>query len=336
MPAVSVVIPAYNAETTIERAVRSMLDQTLIDIEVVVVDDGSTDGTSAVVRAIVDPRLRLHVLPHRGVCAAANAALALALAPIVARMDADDYSHPERLERQLEYLQTHGLDAVGCQVRIVNERGEPVEGLRRYERWINQEALTCEQIHALRFVEYPLANPTLLARREFFELGYREGPSPEESFPEDYDLMLRAADRGMRFGKVAGPLLDWIDHGDRLTRTDRRYSPAAFDRCRRTHLLAGPLAEVDEVDLAGVGQTGKPWLWWLQAEGIRVRRAYDINPRKWGVEIHGVLVQDGDAMPPADGVPMLVAVGSEGARETLTPHLTQRGYELGRDAWFVA
>ncbi len=336
MPVVSVILPAYNAAPTIERAVRSMLAQTLQDIEVVVVDDGSTDDTEALVRAINDSRLKLHEQPHRGVCTAANAALAMTSSPLVARMDADDYSHPERLERQLAYLQTHGLDVVGSQVRILDADGRPVEGLRRYERWINQETLTEQQIDALRFVEYPLANPTLLARREFYELGYREASSAEESFPEDYDLMLRAAERGMRFGKMAEPLLDWIDHGDRLTRTDPRYSPEAFDRCRRTHLLVGPLAGLEEVDLAGVGQTGKPWLRWLQAEGLRVRRAYDINPRKWGVTIHGVRVRDGDTMPLADGVPILVAVGSAGARETLTPHLRRRGYELGRDAWFVA
>lgn len=330
-PQVSVVIPAYNAAPTIGRAVRSILAQTVCDIEVVVVDDGSTDPTAALVEAINDPRIKLHRAPHRGVVAAANLATKQSAAPLIARMDADDCAGPTRLERQLALLRQESLDAIGCQVRIVDKDGKSVEGLERYQRWINEETLTPASIAALRFVEYPVANPTLLARRGFFELGYRDGP-----FPEDYDLFLRAANAGMRFGKVAQPLVDWHDHGRRLTRTDPRYSPAAFDRCRKTHLLTGPLAGVAEVDLAGVGQTGKPWLRWLQSEGLTVRRAYDINPRKHGAVIHGVRVDDPQQMPPADGVPMLIAVGSEGAREVITPDLLERGYTPGGDAWFVA
>ncbi|TWT33696.1 Hyaluronan synthase [Posidoniimonas corsicana] len=328
---IAIVIPARNAAATVGRAVRSMLDQTVHDVEVVVVDDGSTDQTAAAAQAIDGTRLRVIRQPHRGVAAAANAALAATSAPLVARMDADDYSHPTRLARQLELLERRQLDVVGCQVNIVDEAGRPIDNLRRYQRWINEETATPEQILALRFVEYPLANPTLLARREFFELGYREG-----AFPEDYDLMLRGAAAGMRFGKAAEPLLDWIDHDRRLTRSHERYTPEAFDRCRRTHLLAGPLAGVSSVDLAGVGQTGKPWLRWLQSEGLTVRRAYDINPRKHGAVIHGVRVDDPQQMPPADGTPLLIAVGSEGARGVITPDLLARGYVLGHDAWFVA
>lgn len=331
MPRVSVVIPAYNAERTIERAVRSMLAQSYSDLEVIVVDDGSTDGTVEVVCSIDDPRLRLIEQPHAGVCSAANAALAASDCPLLARMDSDDVSHPTRLVKQVDWLEQHNLDVVGCQVSIVEPAGSQSEGWRRYARWLNDETLTEQAIHALRFVEYPLANPTLLARREFFELGYHQGP-----FPEDYDLMLRGAAAGLRFGKVPEVLVDWIDHPGRLTRTDPRYSPEAFDRCRRTHLLAGPLNDMTEADLAGVGQTGKPWLRWLQSEGLTVRRAYDINPRKHGAVIHGVRVDDPQEMLPADGTPLVIAVGSEGAREVITPDLVAWGYVLGGDAWFVA
>ena len=65
--------------------------------------------------------------------------------------------------------------------------------MRRYERWINEETVDGEQISALRFVEFPLVNPTILARRSYFELGFCDS-----DFPEDYDLMLRAAAHGAR------------------------------------------------------------------------------------------------------------------------------------------
>jgi glycosyltransferase involved in cell wall biosynthesis len=331
MPEVSVVLPVFNSAATIVRAVESILDQSMRDLELVVVDDGSTDATADAVRKMSDPRLKLVDGPHRGVASAANTGTSLATAPIIARMDADDYSYPQRLEKQLQLLYGQGLDVVGCQVRILNESLEAAASMRRYQRWINEETICEEQILALRFVEFPIVNPTILARRSYFELGFRN-----DDLPEDYDLMLRAAARGMRFGKVDAVLLDWTDHPGGLTRTDSRYSPESFMQCRRQHLLDGPLRDVATVDLSGVGQTGKPWLRWLQDQNISVRNGYDIHPRKVNREIHGVRISHPDDMPAADGTPLLIAVGADKARDVILPQIISRGYESGRDAWFVA
>jgi len=331
MPEVTVVLPAFNASGTVQRAVRSILDQSLADLELIVADDGSTDDTVAAVARNDDPRLRIAEYPHRGVAATVNSATRLARAPLIARMDADDVAHPNRLDQQLRLLRDQALDAVGCQVRILNRSGKATESMRRYERWINEETTTPEQIAALRFVELPLVNPTILARRSYFELGFRDN-----ELPEDYDLMLRAAACGMRFGKVARVLFDWIDGPDRLTRSDPRYSAQAFTRCRQTHLRAGPLRDVDQVDLWGIGRTGKPWLRWLQSEGITVRRGYDVNSRKGGVRIHDVPIAHPEILPAADGTPLMIAVGAAGARDVILPQIQSCGYISGRDAWFVA
>lgn len=331
MPEVSVVLPAFNAATTVARAIDSMLEQTLRDLELIVVDDGSTDGTADVVARIADPRLKLCLGGHRGVAAAANTGTRLASAPLIARMDADDFSHPRRLERQLESLHRHDLDVVGCRVRILDESGRSVPTMSRYERWINEETIAEEKIAALRFVELPIVNPTILARRDYFEMGFRDG-----DLPEDYDLMLRAANQGLRFGKVPEVLFDWHDRPQGLTRTDSRYTPEAFTRCRQTHLLSGPLRDVECVDLWGVGQTGKPWLRWLRSQQITVRCAYDVSTRKIGGTIHEVPILHPDDMPASDGTPLVIAVGAAGARELILPHIQSRGYTAGKDAWFVA
>jgi glycosyltransferase involved in cell wall biosynthesis len=311
--------------------VGSILDQTLRAIELIVLDDGSTDETVAVVGKFGDPRLRLIQYAHLGVATAANAATELAVAPLIARMDADDFAYPLRLEKQLPLLHQQNLDVVGCQVRILNESSREVGSMQRYQRWINQETIDSRQISALRFVEFPLVNPTILARRSYFEMGFRDC-----DLPEDYDLMLRAAAQGMRFGKVDEVLLDWTDHPGRLTRTDSRYTSEAFTRCRQQHLLAGPLRDVDCVDLWGVGDTGKPWLRWLQAQNITVRRGYDINQRKVNEIIHGVCIAHPSEMPSADGTPLVIAVGAEDARKLILPEILSRGYVAGGDAWFVA
>ena len=331
MPDVSVVLPVFNSVRTIRRAVRSILDQTMPDLELIVVDDGSTDGTVSVLYQVNDPRLQVVKCSHRGVAETANTGSEIAVAPLIARMDADDIAYPLRLELQVRWLHEQELDVVGCQVRIVTESRRIASSMDRYQRWINQETNDHEQIMALRFVEFPLVNPTILARRSYFEMGFSAG-----EYPEDYDLMLRAAEQGFRFGKVPEILFDWSDHSGRLTRTDSHYSPNAFMHCRRKHLLASPLRDVRCVDLWGIGPTGKSWLRWLQAQEIVVRRGFDVNERKVNKVIRDVPVLHPDEMPNADGTPLVIAVGAAGARKPILAHIENRGYMTGHDAWFVA
>lgn len=331
MPKVSVILPVFNAASTVERAVRSVLNQDLQDLELIAVNDGSTDSTRSILDAIDDPRLRLIEQQHAGVVVASNRAFQESLSPLVARMDADDYAHPTKLSSQIELLETHDLDVVGCQVSIVDSSGSTVDSMSRYARWINEETLTHAQIMANRFVELPIVNPTILARRQYLEIGFRSN-----DLPEDYDLMLRAARVGMRFGKVPSLLFDWTDRAGRLTRTDDRYSREAFDACRRHHLLSGPLANAPCVDLWGIGQTGKPWMRWLQKHQIMIRHAFDVNQRVIGQRVHGCVVQSPDQLTNADGTPLMIAVGADGARELIREHITLRGYQPGCNAWFVA
>lgn len=331
MPLISVVLPAYNAESTIERAVASILSQTHTQIELIVIDDGSTDATASIASRISDPRLRVLTCDHMGVALATNFGVAQSQGSYIARMDADDFSYSSRLEAQVRLIESQALDVVGCQVRILGATGQPVESLQRYQSWINEETLTPEQIAAFRFVEFPLVNPTILARRRYFELGFEDN-----DLPEDYDLMLRAACMGMNFGKVPRVLLDWSDLPNRVTRNDTRYSEQAFMKCRRHHLRNGPLAHVKEVDVWGAGATGKPWIRWLESVGVSVRHAIEVNQRKVGERIHGVPVISPSAMPSCDGIPLVVAVGAAGARPLILDHIRERGYTPGVETWFVA
>lgn len=336
-PAVSVILPAYQAEATIEGAARSILAGSFEDIELVIVDDGSTDRTAECASALAatDPRVRLIVREHSGVAGAANAAVAESRAPLIARMDADDLAHPERLAQQIHLLERDRLDVVGSQVQIVDVEGRPVATMERYQRWING-VTEHEAIVAMRFIELPLVNPTVLARRAVFEMGFRTAADEADAFPEDYDWFLRAVASGARFGKVTASLLDWTESPERLTRRHPAYTREAFDRCRRTHLLSGPLSGVGEVDLWGVGRTGRPWLRWLRSSGLAVRAVYDVSPRLVNNTVQGHAVMHPDDLPAADGVTMIVAVGAQGARELIAPALLVRGYVAGEDAWFVA
>lgn len=114
-------MPCYNAQATVGRAIESIQQQSLSTWELIVVDDGSTDQSAERIDTIAktDHRIRLLQQEHQGVVAASNAGFALAQAPLIARMDADDVSLPDRLVKQSLYLEQHpDVDAVSCLARF--------------------------------------------------------------------------------------------------------------------------------------------------------------------------------------------------------------------------
>lgn len=114
---ISVILPTYNRRALLMRALRSVLDQTHADLECIVVDDGSTDGTEAAVRALSDPRIRYVHQENAGACAARNHGVDLAQGAYIAFQDSDDVWHAEKLEKQLALLKKTGADAVACAMR---------------------------------------------------------------------------------------------------------------------------------------------------------------------------------------------------------------------------
>jgi glycosyltransferase involved in cell wall biosynthesis len=130
-PVVTVGLSCFNEETFVAHAISSILAQTLGDWELIAIDDGSSDATANVLRKVSDPRVRVIVDgQHKGLAARLNEIVALAAGRYVARMDADDVSHPCRLEGQVKYLELHPeIDVLGTGMAIIDRRGQ-VSGLR--------------------------------------------------------------------------------------------------------------------------------------------------------------------------------------------------------------
>ncbi|MCA1832725.1 MAG: glycosyltransferase [Actinobacteria bacterium] len=141
MPRVSVVMPVYDVERYVGKAVGSVLGQTFRDIELIVVDDGSHDGTADAVEATNDPRVRLVRAEHEGYVAATNRGMALATGELIARADGDDVYDPRLFERQIEVLDANPrTSAVGAWARQFGGEQQwwrtptDPEGIRRFLR----------------------------------------------------------------------------------------------------------------------------------------------------------------------------------------------------------
>ena len=189
VPAVSVITPVRNGERWLAEACSSVLAQTLTDIELIIVDDGSDDGTPGIARALAaaDARVRHATQPPQGLVAALNLGLRIAAAPLIARLDADDIALPDRLARQAAFLAANPTTLLlGTWADTIDERGSRI-GRREPE--------TAPQRLAEILVERnPFIHSTVMMRAAAVRGvgGYRHSCEAAE----DYDLWLRLAEHG--------------------------------------------------------------------------------------------------------------------------------------------
>jgi len=332
-PEISVLLPVRDAAATLDDALGSLVAQTFGDLEILAVDDRSSDGSGEKLRAWSreDPRVIALDSPGRGIVGALNHALAHARGRIVARHDADDVALPERLAAQRDLLvRLGGGHVVSCLVETFPQEGLG-EGMRRYERWVNG-LVRHEDIRRELFVESPVPHPTaVLFARDLRRLGGYRDPG----WPEDYDLWLRACAWGFRFEKVPATLLRWRDGRMRHSRVSPVYARDRFLAAKAHHLPALWLDGRREVRIWGAGAVGGRLARLLAGEGVRVCEFVDVDPRRIGRTRRGVRVIPPDRLE-REGPPLLVAVGSRGARESIRAHLDAHAWEEGGSYLVVA
>lgn len=332
VPAISIVLPVRNAAATLPRALGSVRSQCWPDWELIAVDDGSADATPDLLRAAAgeDARVRLLSPGRVGLVAALNLGLQAARGEFIARMDADDEMHPDRLAAQAERLRREpALGLVGCLVAFGGDR-EAQAGYAAHVDWMN--ALVSPEAIALnRFVESPLAHPSVMFRRELVARhgGYRAG-----DYPEDYELWLRWLDAGVRMAKVPEVLLMWHDDAARLSRTDPRYGPEAFFRLKAEWIARWLRREIDparKIFVWGAGRPTRLRAAHLQTHGVTIAGYVDIDPRKIGQTVHGLPVIAPAALPERERAFVLSYVANRGARDWIRAELQRQGRAEGRD-----
>ncbi|MBQ7568092.1 glycosyltransferase [bacterium] len=338
MSSISVLMPVYNGEKYLAKAIKSILWQTWQDWELVIIDDGSQDGSLNCARSFAaqDSRLRVIERPHRGIVETLNEGLRLCSAPWIARMDSDDISAPRRLQRQWEFCTAHTeLSAIGSFVRIFPRQGRSL-GVRRYERWLNRYWQS-EDLARDIFVESPLVHPSVLMRRsDIIEAGgYRDTP-----WPEDYDLWMRLWIRGRQFAKVPEVLFFWRDTPQRLTRTDARCRHSCLRNLKLHYLMRRyfPQCQPDSgnppgrpVLVWGAGSNGKDLVKDLRRLGLQVSGFVDSCPARCGQTILGLPVQHDSQARLERGEFVIMAVSNPYFRADIRRRLNDLGAREGTD-----
>lgn len=183
-PLITVAMPVFNAGQYLKPALLSIINQTYSNWQLLIMDDGSTDGCFDNLSELSDSRIRLiRDGENKGIAVRLNQAIALSQGELFARMDSDDISHPQRFEQQVKYLQDNAqIDLVGVRALRINQQGK-VTGSFPFRA-------THDEICAKPWLGFYLAHPTWMGRLEWFKK--YQYTIPQSYYSEDYDLLLRS------------------------------------------------------------------------------------------------------------------------------------------------
>ena len=261
-----------NEERFVEQALRSILDQTFRDLELIAIDDGSTDGTSSVLArvAAADERVRIIQLAGGGVVDALNAGCATAAGTYIARMDADDVSLPERIVRQVDELDRRPeLGVVGTRVRYIDAHNRAVG--------VWDVPVGAQLVHWSLAFGTPIAHPSVMMRRDVLPPGPYRSAAPHA---EDYDLWIRLAQHTI-LDNLGERLVERRVHGASVSDRHEEAQRASTIRLQQ-RAIADVLGR--EPSSSRVEALSHPQSWLeLLAAALLIARLYLASPRGEGV-----------------------------------------------------
>lgn len=211
-PKISILMPCYNNAPYVAEAIESMLNQTFTDFELIVLDDCSSDNSEEVIKSFTDKRIVYHRNEQNtGLANNLNIGLQMARGKLIARMDGDDISLPERLQTQVDFLEAHpDIDLCSCGMEMFGKDNKV---------WLREP--DPEDVKITMLFYSPILHASAMWHREAFDrhgLIYRQ-----EAFPaEDYDLWARAVANGCRLANIPQVLYRYRIHGEQVTKTDDR------------------------------------------------------------------------------------------------------------------
>lgn len=206
----SVIVPCFNGSKWLGLAILSLLNQSYREIEILVYDDGSTDNSGKILQAMSRRDSRIRIISsdtNKGIVNALNSLIKESNGEYIARMDADDFSLPDRISKQVRYIKEKDLDLCGSWFIEIGQ------GLSRTVRW----TFETDAVHAALIFQNSILHPTVLAKRDLFtSLLYRE----DYLLAEDYDLFSRAS-QSYRLGNLPEVTLRYRRHFAQATQLKR-------------------------------------------------------------------------------------------------------------------
>ena len=224
-PLISVILPVYNAEKFLNESINSILEQTYTHFELIIVNDGSTDGSQAIIEHYSDPRIKnIFHTQNKGLVASLNIAIVSAKGDMIVRMDADDIAFKDRVQKQVQYLLDHpAIDIVGTHAVFFETNTQ--SPMANWELDLN--TITPSSIKKALTWENCMIHPSICMRSEIAKsLLYNE----HQKNYEDYDLWLRATADNINIAKIDESLLYYRVQPNSITQSSIRKENFYFQK----------------------------------------------------------------------------------------------------------
>ena len=211
-PDISVVMSVFNGGDYLRKSIESILNQSYLNFEFIIIDDGSTDTSLEIIKSYKDNRIVLINRKNKGFITSLNEGIEKSKGKYIARMDADDISFPSRLEKQFDFIEKNNLDICGGHYLLINKNGK-INGL-------NVVPTSHKMCTLSLFFKVPFAHPSVMIRKQFLDENSLEYGQSSYKIAEDLDLWLRMHRCGARFGNVDSTVLKYRIHSDSLTKVN--------------------------------------------------------------------------------------------------------------------
>ena len=200
---ISVILPVYNGEKYLKKAIDSILNQSYQNFEFIIINDGSKDNSINIINqyAITDSRIRVINRKNLGLIATLNEAIEQSRGKYIARMDQDDISLSKRLQLQYDYMSKNNLDICGGDFIIINEKGKRIG--------VGIVPKTYEEIVLTLGFNVPFAHPSVLIKKEFLIKNKLKYGKDGKKYAEDLDMWMMMFNMGATFGNVNDEVLKY-------------------------------------------------------------------------------------------------------------------------------
>lgn len=320
---------AYNAFPYITEAVESVLASSYVDFQFVIVNDGSTDDTTAYLKTLADSRIHLIENDRNmGIARAANVGLMHCSGEYIVRFDADDIMHPHRIERSVAFLNDHPTVGVVASKVELSEASFQQEGYQLYVDWTNN-LITNEAMYSSRYRDSPIVNPSACYRSSLIE----KFGNYKTDVPEDYEFWMRLWSNDVEFHKLEEVLLNWRDHSRRLTRNHKDYDDASFLKVKLEYFATEwkKVGNGRSLFHWGKNKNAARWQAGLHSYGIESKAFIDFEDGTWkGIPVHRIQ----SALAETNAF-FLVHVRDRKGGKLIRKALEAAGFEEGVDFYFT-
>lgn len=345
---ISILLPVFNAVPYLSACLNSIVQQTELDWELLVVNDFSTDDSANILETFAkkDNRIRVFQNTEKGIISALHLAFKNSSGQLITRMDADDVMPLEKLAVLKSNLLKNGKGylATGCvqyfkteidnlevdstmTIEQIIEKSPPSDGYLKYANWLNDLTIHNDNFSEI-YKECVIPSPCWMVFREDL---IRCGAFDNPTYPEDYDLCFRFYKNGLKVIGSEEVLHYWRDHSTRSSRTMDVYANNNYFNLKLPYFLELEYDKSRPLVLWGAGKKGKKLARMLENKGISYHWLCN-NPRKWGIQLYGATLENFEKLAGLEHPQVIVAVGSPDGKREILGYFEELG--LGRESYY--